>query len=54
MTAEWPGGLYGTIGISGSRSGANVASAWISMMRLGVKGYTKNAENIQKGNTFII
>lgn len=39
VSVHWPGGLYGTPGISGSRSGVFIASAWISMMRLGRKGY---------------
>jgi sphinganine-1-phosphate aldolase len=49
VTSEWPGGLYGTVGIAGSRTGATIASAWISMMRLGVNGYTKNANAISSG-----
>ena len=39
VTSYWPGGLYGTPGIAGSRSGVFIASAWISMMKLGTKGY---------------
>jgi sphinganine-1-phosphate aldolase len=39
VTTYWPGGLYGTPGIAGSRSGVFIASAWISMMKLGTKGY---------------
>ena len=39
VTIFWPGGLYGTPGFSGSRSGVFIASAWISMMKLGRKGY---------------
>lgn len=39
VTSYWPGGLYGTPGISGSRTGVYIASAWISIMKLGVKGY---------------
>jgi sphinganine-1-phosphate aldolase len=39
VTVYWPGGLYGTPGLAGSRSGAFIASAWISMMKLGVNGY---------------
>lgn len=54
VTTEWPGGFYGTIGIAGSRTGATVASAWISMMRLGQKGYTKNALLVQNGNKNLI
>lgn len=53
VTSEWPGGLYGTIGIAGSRTGSTIASAWISMMRLGVKGYTKNANMISNGNSLL-
>lgn len=40
--------MYGTIGIAGSRSGTTIASAWISMVRQGLKGYTKNAESVSK------
>lgn len=43
VTTYWPGGLYGTPGLSGSRSGTFIASAWISMMKLGVNGYQHNA-----------
>lgn len=46
-TTYWPGGLYGTYGIAGSRSGVNIASAWISMMKMGVNGYTENAKLVQ-------
>ena len=49
ITGHWPGGLYGTPTFSGSRSGAPIASTWVSMMKTGVNGYTKNAENVQKG-----
>lgn len=54
VTSDWPGGFYGTIGIAGSRTGATIASAWISMMRMGVKGYTKNANSIRNGNYIVI
>lgn len=54
VTKEWPGGYYGTIGIAGSRSGASIASSWISMMKMGTKGYTKNALSIQNGNFIIM
>lgn len=46
VTTEWPGGYYGTIGITGSRSGSPSASAWISMMKMGIKGYIKNANSV--------
>jgi len=48
-TMFWPGGLYGTTGFAGSRSGMNIASSWISMMKLGEEGYQKNASLVQQG-----
>ena len=39
VTQYWPGGLYATPGLSGSRSGVFIASAWISMRKLGRKGF---------------
>ncbi len=50
VTTFWPGGLYGTPGIAGSRSGVYIASAWISMMKTGRKGYQENARLIQESN----
>ena len=47
VTVHWPGGLYGTPGLSGSRSGVFIASAWISMMKLGRKGFEENARLLQ-------
>jgi sphinganine-1-phosphate aldolase len=49
-TVFWPGGLYGTPGLAGSRSGMPISSSWISMMRLGEDGYRKNAKLVQDGN----
>nr|CCA15103.1 unnamed protein product [Albugo laibachii Nc14] len=43
---DWTGGLYVTPTIAGSRSGALSATAWTSLIRLGVTGFTKNAEGI--------
>jgi sphinganine-1-phosphate aldolase len=48
-TSYWPGGLYGTVGIAGSRSGGGIASSWISMMRMGTNGYRESAEKVQSG-----
>ena len=49
-TDYWPGGVYGTVGIAGSRSGVAIASAWISMMKMGMEGFRKSAETVQIGN----
>lgn len=49
-TSCWPGGIYGTPGIAGSRSGVGIASSWISMMKMGMNGYKESAERVQSGN----
>ena len=36
---DWPGGLYYSTTVSGSRSGALVAAAWAAMVSMGAAGY---------------
>ena len=38
---DWPGGLYSTPNLSGSRSGGAIASAWAVINYLGREGYRK-------------
>ena len=45
---DWPGGLYASPGISGSRSGGLIAAAWAAMVNLGRAGYLANAAAIWK------
>ncbi|MFZ9629393.1 MAG: pyridoxal phosphate-dependent decarboxylase family protein [Ilumatobacteraceae bacterium] len=42
----WPGGLYGSPGIAGSRSGGIIASTWAAMLSLGKDGYRRIAGDI--------
>lgn len=42
-TAEWPGGLYGSPSILGTRSGGVIAAAWAAIMHLGQDGYRELA-----------
>jgi len=37
--SNWPGGFYGTVSITGSRSGAPIIGAWVAMQYHGMKGY---------------
>ena len=55
-TTEWPGGLYFSPTIAGSRPGALSAECWAAMLSIGQKGYIKatkeilqTAEKIKKG-----
>ncbi|KAI4112372.1 MAG: hypothetical protein LQ345_006469 [Seirophora villosa] len=46
VSPDWSGGVYGSIGIAGSRPGALIASCWASMMSVGEKGYIDACHSI--------
>jgi sphinganine-1-phosphate aldolase len=43
---DWPGGIYFSPGLSGSRSGGIVAATWAAMVSLGESGYLDIAKKI--------
>lgn len=43
---DWPGGIYFSPGLSGSRSGGIVAATWAAMVSLGERGYLEIAKGI--------
>ena len=43
---DWPGGIYFSPGLSGSRSGGLVAATWAAMVSLGEAGYLEIARKI--------
>jgi sphinganine-1-phosphate aldolase len=43
---NWPGGLYASPGMSGSRSGGIIAAAWAAMVTMGQSGYREIARGI--------
>ncbi len=43
---DWPGGIYLSPGLSGSRSGGLVAATWAAMVSLGEQGYLDIARGI--------
>jgi glutamate/tyrosine decarboxylase-like PLP-dependent enzyme len=43
---EWPGGVYASPGIAGSRSGGLIAATWAAMVSLGERGYLELAKPI--------
>jgi len=43
---DWPGGIYFSPGLSGSRSGGLVAATWAAMVSLGESGYLEIARDI--------
>ena len=44
--ADWPGGIYVSPGISGSRSGGIIAATWAAMVTIGEQGYLAAADRI--------
>lgn len=47
-TSTWPGGLYASPTMSGSRSGGITASTWAAMVALGEQGYLDAARRIMR------
>jgi glutamate/tyrosine decarboxylase-like PLP-dependent enzyme len=45
-TPNWPGGLYASPGMSGSRSGGIIAATWASLVVTGQQGYREIARGI--------
>ncbi|MDZ4846546.1 MAG: aspartate aminotransferase family protein [Chitinophagales bacterium] len=42
----WPGGIYASPSVSGSRGGGAIAAAWATMNFLGIEGYLKMAKAV--------
>ncbi|XP_065916411.1 sphingosine-1-phosphate lyase 1-like [Dysidea avara] len=43
---EWPGGVYASPTMAGSRSGAIIATTWATMMNFGEEGYIESTRKI--------
>ncbi|EDV22663.1 uncharacterized protein TRIADDRAFT_28705 [Trichoplax adhaerens] len=46
--SDWPGGIYASPSIAGSRSGAVIAGCWAAMVSMGWSGYVKSTKKIIK------
>ncbi|MCS7285724.1 MAG: aminotransferase class V-fold PLP-dependent enzyme [Anaerolineae bacterium] len=46
VAADWPGGLYASPSIAGSRPGALIAVCWAVMLKMGEKGYIEATRRI--------
>lgn len=51
--SEWPGGMYCSPGVSGSKPGNVIAATWASMVNLGLEGYIRCADEIVRTREFI-
>jgi len=50
---DWPGGLYLSPGLAGSRSGGLIASTWAAMVTMGREGYLAKARALLTANDTI-
>lgn len=46
VTTDWPGGVYGSPTVSGSRAGGNIAVCWATLLHFGREGYVLATRNI--------
>ncbi len=52
-STDWPGGLYISPGLAGSRSGGLIASTWAALLATGESGYLSAAEDIMRAASAI-
>jgi len=46
VAPNWPGGIYASPTIAGSRPGALIAGCWAAMLFMGEEGYVKTTKKI--------
>ncbi|GAB0097795.1 Sphingosine-1-phosphate lyase [Sergentomyia squamirostris] len=46
VTTDWPGGVYGSPSVNGSRAGGVIAATWATLIRFGLDGYTEATKRI--------
>jgi len=44
--SEWPGGLFGSPSMAGSRPGGMIAAGWAAMVAMGQSGYMEIAKGV--------
>ncbi|XP_055917558.1 sphingosine-1-phosphate lyase [Eupeodes corollae] len=53
VTTDWPGGVYGSPTVNGSRAGGIIAACWATMMMFGEEGYLEATKRILDTSRFI-
>ncbi|XP_047360638.1 sphingosine-1-phosphate lyase isoform X1 [Vespa velutina] len=53
ITTDWPGGIYGSPTINGSRSGGIIASCWATLIYFGYDGYVQATKKIIETTKYI-
>ncbi|VVC95719.1 unnamed protein product [Leptidea sinapis] len=53
VSTEWPGGVYGSPTVNGSRAGGLIAACWATMMFIGTERYVQMCGEILATTTYI-
>lgn len=53
VTTDWPGGVYGSPTVNGSRAGGIIAACWATMLIYGEEGYLEATKRIVDTARFI-
>lgn len=48
VRSDWPGGLWGSTTLAGTRPGGPIACAWATLMAMGRDGYLRSAQTIMQ------
>ena len=51
--AEWPGGIYATSTIAGSRAGSTIATCWASLLHYARNGYVEATKKILETTKYV-
>lgn len=54
ISTDWPGGIYATPNLGGSRPGGIIAATWATMLSFGMEGYTNATRRIVRTTQIII
>uniref|UniRef100_A0A1L8EHT5 sphinganine-1-phosphate aldolase n=2 Tax=Haematobia irritans TaxID=7368 RepID=A0A1L8EHT5_HAEIR len=53
VTTDWPGGVYGSPTVNGSRAGGVIAACWATMMNFGFNGYLEATKRILDTSRYV-
>ncbi|XP_041970535.1 sphingosine-1-phosphate lyase [Aricia agestis] len=53
VTTDWPGGVYGSPTVNGSRAGGLIAACWATMMYVGRERYVRMAREVLQTTKYI-
>lgn len=53
ISTDWPGGIYGSPTVNGSRAGGIIAACWATLMYFGLNRYVESTKDIIETTKYI-